>query len=275
MDRGQEEESRPKKPRRRRARKTSSRKGTAHAGRPQVGPESDSKGGAEDRPEGGAEEEGLRVREEARSPRRRRRAPPARRRAADGSRSRRRSAWPPRLRPRARTTGASSWREEELSAAEIDADAPELDELESELDEAEPAARARTKRNGDTRAQTGVGSNSSQLPLPGSCSAREKKVPRNRDLRTFRTRIFPAAAPATTSRGSGVGRRFLSRFTYVTSASVTRTRLPTPSLGLREDLDRDRDRRAADPHETRVERHEVADVDRLVEDRPRASPPSR
>ncbi|HTY43038.1 MAG TPA: hypothetical protein VMH79_14285 [Thermoanaerobaculia bacterium] len=33
--------------------------------------------------------------------------------------------------------GRESWREEELSAAEIDADAPELDELEAEMDEAD------------------------------------------------------------------------------------------------------------------------------------------
>jgi hypothetical protein len=34
--------------------------------------------------------------------------------------------------------GRESWREEELSAAELDADAPELDELEAELEEPEP-----------------------------------------------------------------------------------------------------------------------------------------
>ena len=97
----------------------------------------------------------------------------------------------------------------------------------------------------------------SELPLPGFCSAGAEEGPEDsgpsyfRGGATLRDRHRPAVLVEVHVGDLGLG--------HLHAVAETFAR-------LRHDLHRDRDRRAADPDEPRVERHEVADVDRLVED---------
>ena len=196
-----------------------SRKATAHqAARKSAGKKQPERRPRKSRPEGGAEEEGLRgpqaagPAEEGVAPLA---GPPH---GHDGSRSRRRSPWP-RLRPRrglrrAKAGGRRSFPRPRSTPTPRSSTS-------SRPSSTRRSRRARRGRNGVvTPGENGSRIESSKLPLPGSCSAREKKVPRNRDLRIFERGSFRRRRGHDFAR-MGVGRRFLSRFTYVTSASVT------------------------------------------------------